>query len=335
MKFSIIIPVYDIAEYLPTCVESILSQTFTDYEVILIDDGSTDSSGALCDRYACQYPAVQVIHQANRGQSAARNAGLKKARGEYLLFVDGDDFYFDAHCLHRISERADGCDLVVFNWTITGENFGRPAGPQTQLASVYANGTDYLSAALKANPTYPWYPWPYAIRNDYWRQFGFRFREGIVYEDAELVYRVLLPAQRVHVLSNIIYAYRQSRPGSTTAAPNASRLSNLLWVAEKNIQEIRGHRDIPPELQKMLLNNFSYGYWAVFGTVSVVSPADQALLKKELAEKKWIFNYSTGAKVRLKAVLCRVNLNLALWLWKLWLMTKHKVRLLCPEPKIS
>ncbi len=321
MKFSIIIPVYDVEEYLPNCVESILSQTFTDYEVILIDDGSTDSSGALCDQYARRHPAFQVIHQANKGQSAARNAGLERARGEYLLFMDSDDFYVDACCLRRISERADGCDLVVFNWTIDGQAFGQPAGPQAGLAANYANGAEYLTAALRENPEYPWYPWPYAIRTGYWREFGFCFREGIVYEDVELLYRVLLPARRVCVISDVIYAYRQYRPRSTTTAPDARRLSNLLWAGEKNIREV-SRQDIPPKLKKMLLNNFSNCYWAVFGTVDYVSDADRKIVKEQLAEKKWMFQYSTGAKSRLKAVLCRINLSLALWLWSIWMMTK-------------
>ncbi len=324
VKFSIIIPVYDVEEYLPECVESILSQTFTDYEVILIDDGSADSSGALCDQYARRHPAFQVIHQENKGQSSARNEGLKRARGEYLLFVDSDDFYFDIHCLRRISERADGCDLVAFNWTIAGQASGQPAGPQAGLAGNYANGAEYLTDVLRENPAYPWYPWPYAIRTAYWREFGFRFREGIVYEDTELIYRVLLPARRVCVISDVTYVYRQHRPRSTTNAPNARRLSNLLEAGEKNIQEVCRRQDISPELKKMLLNNFSNCYWAVFGIVDYIGDADRNIVKRQLAEKKWMFRYSTGVKSRVKAAVCRVNLSLALWLWRIWMMTKRE-----------
>lgn len=91
MKISVVIPSYNSIKYLSQCVESVLSQTFKDYEIILVDDGSTDGSEKLCDDYESRYPFISVIHQENAGASAARNAGLKKASGEYVHFIDSDD----------------------------------------------------------------------------------------------------------------------------------------------------------------------------------------------------------------------------------------------------
>lgn len=91
MKLSIIVPVYKVRRHLQKCIESILQQTYTDYELILVDDGSTDGSGAICDRYAQECDKVRVIHKRNGGLSSARNAGLAVAKGEYITFVDGDD----------------------------------------------------------------------------------------------------------------------------------------------------------------------------------------------------------------------------------------------------
>ena len=91
MKLSIIVPVYNVRRYLQSCIESILQQTYTDYELILVDDGSPDSCGAICDRYASECDKVKVIHKKNGGLSSARNAGIAAARGEYITFVDGDD----------------------------------------------------------------------------------------------------------------------------------------------------------------------------------------------------------------------------------------------------
>lgn len=91
MKLSIIVPVYKVRRYLQRCIESILQQTYTDYELILVDDGSPDSCGAICDRYAQECDKVRVIHKKNGGLSSARNAGIAAARGEYITFVDGDD----------------------------------------------------------------------------------------------------------------------------------------------------------------------------------------------------------------------------------------------------
>lgn len=92
-QFSIIIPVYRVEEYLEKCVDSILAQTCQDFELLLIDDGSPDGSGAICDRYAASHPnQVRALHQPNGGAGAARNRGIELAQGDYLLFVDGDDW---------------------------------------------------------------------------------------------------------------------------------------------------------------------------------------------------------------------------------------------------
>lgn len=89
---SIIVPIYNVEQYISKCIESILAQTYRDFELILVDDGSTDMCGKICDEYAKQDSRVHVIHQENKGVSAARNAGISLAKGEYIMFVDSDDF---------------------------------------------------------------------------------------------------------------------------------------------------------------------------------------------------------------------------------------------------
>lgn len=112
-KISVIVPVYRAEQYLPTCVESILGQTFSDLELLLIDDGSPDRSGELCDQYAEQDARVRVIHKENGGVSTARNAGLDAATGEYITFVDSDD-YIDA-CIYEkmMAEAERGAEVVM------------------------------------------------------------------------------------------------------------------------------------------------------------------------------------------------------------------------------
>ena len=88
---SIIVPVYNVESYLPMCIDSILSQKFKDFELILIDDGSTDESGKICDKYIKKDPRIKVIHQRNQGLSAARNSGIEIAKGDFITFIDSDD----------------------------------------------------------------------------------------------------------------------------------------------------------------------------------------------------------------------------------------------------
>lgn len=91
-KISVIVPVYNVEKYLSRCIDSIISQTFSDFELILVDDGSTDSSGKICDEYGKKDGRVKVIHKKNGGQSSARNAGIENSTGEYISFVDSDDW---------------------------------------------------------------------------------------------------------------------------------------------------------------------------------------------------------------------------------------------------
>ena len=99
MIFSVVIPVYNVKDYLPKCIDSVLAQDFEDYEVILIDDGSTDGeSGAICDRYAAAHPErIRAIHKPNGGVGEARNVGIEAAQGEYLIFIDSDDYIAPRH----------------------------------------------------------------------------------------------------------------------------------------------------------------------------------------------------------------------------------------------
>lgn len=124
MKFSIIVPVYNISEYLPECIESILSQSFRDYELILVDDGSKDESGMICDRFAEKDTRIKVVHKENGGLVSARKAGIACASGDYILNIDGDDHIGEAY-LEEVSKIADrtGADMIAWGYTRT-ENDG-------------------------------------------------------------------------------------------------------------------------------------------------------------------------------------------------------------------
>ncbi len=111
---SVVVPVYNVEKYLDKCIKSIVDQTYANLEVILVDDGSTDSSGRICDKYAESDKRVHVLHQKNGGRSAARNAGMDRASGDYLMFVDGDD-WIDDNCLEEVYRFFENkTEMVVF-----------------------------------------------------------------------------------------------------------------------------------------------------------------------------------------------------------------------------
>ena len=112
---TIIIPVYNVEEYLDCCLNSIEKQTFKDYDVIIVDDGSTDKSSEICDRFAFKKENVKVIHKMNGGLSSARNAGIKAAKGQYLMFIDSDDFLINEYSLKGIADSLclTNADLLI------------------------------------------------------------------------------------------------------------------------------------------------------------------------------------------------------------------------------
>lgn len=142
MFFSVLIPVYNTAPYLRECMQSVLNQTFRDYEIVLLDDGSTDDSGAICDEYREQYPSfVRVIHKQNEGLMMTRRRGFQEAKGEYFICLDSDDYLYDPSALDRIRDIIirEKCDLVLFDY-IRGES----AKKDDHRASLFDYETEYV-----------------------------------------------------------------------------------------------------------------------------------------------------------------------------------------------
>lgn len=136
MKISVIVPVYNTEQYLPRCIESILSQSFTDFELLLIDDGSTDGCGAICDAYAKKDIRVRVFHQENCGASSARNYGLEKAKGTWATFIDSDDWIEEYYFQLAFEKNAD---LYVQNWSFAD------GGIMEHYQQQFVDGNNYCS----------------------------------------------------------------------------------------------------------------------------------------------------------------------------------------------
>lgn len=143
MKLSIIVPVYKVRRYLQRCIESILQQTYTDYELILVDDGSPDSCGAICDRYAHECDKVKVIHKKNGGLSSARNAGIAAARGEYITFVDGDDTVASGTYYHNMRILMSNPDIDILEYPII-EHYESPRSKIISFAPEKISGNENI-----------------------------------------------------------------------------------------------------------------------------------------------------------------------------------------------
>lgn len=192
--FSIIIPVYNVEAYLSKCLDSILAQRCQDFEVLLIDDGSKDGSGAICDRYAQSHPGqIRAIHQTNGGAGAARNQGIEQARGTYLLFVDGDDYLSD-NLLSDLAKAIarEPADLYLFGALV--ERDGKVTG---QLHEAVPPGQPVQAKSHPALFFGVMAPWNRAYCRRLFDDPGIRFATRVWYEDIRIVTKILALAQRV------------------------------------------------------------------------------------------------------------------------------------------
>ncbi len=224
MKLSVIVPVYNVEPYLPACLDSLLAQTLKDLEILLVDDGSTDASGTIADRYAAEHPdIVRCLHVDNGGQGRARNFALPLARGEYLGFVDSDDWILP-EMYERLCGLADetGADVAVCDFL-----------------ERYDDGSERLApAALQDHPL----SFAGSCCNKVFRASlvrGLRFPEGLWYEDFFFSAVMLMRSQRTEYLREPLYIYRRGQP-STMHNNNAAKNLDMLRIMEMLEKELDG-----------------------------------------------------------------------------------------------
>lgn len=215
MKLSIIVPIYNVASYLRKCVNSLLAQDISDHEIILVDDGSPDECPQICNQYAEQYSNIKVIHQANAGLSAARNSGVKVATGDYIIFVDSDD-YLQPNVLGALMEQVerDNLDVLRFRYQNVRES-GEAFAPYKDMTNyndyspIPTDGLTFLNERMGTQC----YAVQFLVRRDIVLQE--RFTPGIYFEDTDWTPRMLLRAKRVASTELVVYNYLW-REGSIT-----------------------------------------------------------------------------------------------------------------------
>ena len=225
---SIIVPVYKVESYLPKCIDSILAQTFTDFELILVDDGSPDNCPALCDAAAAKDARIRVIHQKNGGLSAARNAGLDVARGEWIGFVDSDDYIAPEmyEALYK-AVQSTGADLALCDYAEVDETGALCPPMHISLAEQVFAGRELLK---NATDTMIQPAWNKLYRRAIFAQL--RYPEGKLNEDLFLIPEVCLQIQKAVVVPKALYYYVQ-RGGSIMSGNKTLRHFDAAAAAQR------------------------------------------------------------------------------------------------------
>ena len=214
---TIIIPAYNAAATLSRCLDSIIAQSFTDWEAMVVDDGSADSTPAICDEYAAKDSRIRVMHKQNGGVSAARNAALEVAAGQFVAFVDSDDWAGPDYLKNMLETMDEGVDLVVAGATLHQGD----AVIERQCPAVAAGGGDFDALFDGTSLARRTGPWGKLYKMDIVKKNGLRFPEDIhMGEDACFLYEYMLHSDSVKLISSADYHYYVAVEGSLTKKVN-------------------------------------------------------------------------------------------------------------------
>jgi len=226
--FSIIVPVYNVESYISTCVNSILKQNYVRFEILLINDGSTDNSAKICDDYAALNKEVRVIHQKNGGLSSARNTGLQNAKGNYIWFVDSDDWIAENALEIIAKELNDDIEMLGFYESKYIENEERFIKQKKIIKIETTNGFSYINANDKFVPSVCFYVYNINFINKH----GLLFKEKLIHEDDYFSLQCFAKVTQIRKIENVLYYYRIRENSIVTRNVTIEKLNSLLEIVK-------------------------------------------------------------------------------------------------------
>ena len=294
MKISCIIPVYKVESYLRKCVVSLNHQTFRDIEVILVDDGSPDGSPQLCDALAREDSRIKVIHKENGGLSDARNAGLLAATGDYVVFVDGDDFWMDNNALQQLVDVVKPeLDFIGYNcsyyypdsetystWVAYDEVLEKPTDKNTAMRTLVKSGTFPMSACLKL------------MKRSFLIDNKLFFKKGQIAEDIPWFINVLDATKKCCFVNQYIYAYRQNVVGSISNTRGRKSFDHLFDIFKTELSLVES-RSFNEEAKNALKSFLAYEYCILLTYKGIDKKT-----KRELLNYKDVLAYDRNPKVK-------------------------------------
>lgn len=288
-QFSIIIPVYNVEKYLRECLDSVLNQSYTGrYEVICVNDGSTDGSLAILLEYAKNYPDLNVVDSENGGTASARNIGIRNAKGEYIWFVDSDD-WVERNSLQILAEYLSYSkpEVLCFNGKLYHEEDGREEHDEGIVESRLTGWDYYNKYALQSRK----FHFVCVVLRLYKREFLLKhelfFEVGILHEDNLWIPQMCYYAESVISIPNSLYVYR-IRAGSKMQTVSEKKVFDIIRVANKLSEFFVSKTGID---KRVLYREIAGEYFSVF------MPPNTEVLEKDFSEIKKMINWDSYKKV--------------------------------------
>jgi len=306
---SFVLPVYNVENELDECMESILSQMGEQCEIILVDDGSTDRSGYICDTYCGTYDCVTAMHKPNGGLSSARNAGLEAAQGQYVAFVDSDDRIVSGAVPQIIAwigtNDADICFLNAVKFFPDGS--AQPLEDQIEPGRVRNQPKGSVLEYLALLPKYPGSACTKIYRKGFLSQNDLMFpRDTRLSEDLGFCRDCFLMAESFDALTMPYYEYRQSREGSITSTVTLKSFQGLELFIRETVEQAAEHGPSKDETRACMLSFAAYEYSIVLWQYSQLPMKDHRKVKEFLDRYRWVLRY--GRTMKLTAVRTALDL---------------------------
>ncbi|WP_443596824.1 glycosyltransferase [Agathobacter sp.] len=328
MKFSIIIPVYNAEKYLKECVDSILKQTYQHYEVILVNDESTDSSAFICDGYVEQDKRVKVIHKKNGGTADSRNVGLDNATGDYIMFMDNDDYWKSVDVLEKIEvklkeSRADVLMFDTMEYWQNKDEFSM-SSKKCERKEVVNQPKEIALKAIIGNGLLYRAVWAKVVKADLIRENHLYFEKGIRNEDTDWTAKMLLCAKSYDWHEDVFYVYRKGTGiAQTSKRVSYKEVKDLKDICEKYIDIAENLKS--DMFQKIFCSYLSYPYSVLMGQVKLLSKTDRVKIgERDIKKNSYILKYDLDPSVKMvKKVYNVLGYNLTAFLLKLYLLRNN------------
>ncbi len=323
MKVSFVIPVYKVEQYLERCIKSIADQTYRDIEIILVDDGSPDSCPVLCDRYAKEDSRIKAVHKENGGLSDARNYGTKYATGDYLIYVDSDDFWIhtdDLEKLIRVAKANPNADFINFNcsyyftdsdsyapWVSYDERLSTPKEKNETVKLLTATSSMVMSACMKM------------MKRQFVVDNNLTFIKGQLSEDIPWFINLLDCCKTCIFVNLNVYAYRQGVFGSITHNVGQKNIDSLINIIESELQKI-GKRSFDEEAKNCIMSFLAYEYCIILGYLQFLDQRTAKAKYHYLKRYRYLLNFTMDPKVKkVHVAVCLLGLRLTTKLlqWKI------------------
>jgi len=305
-EFSVIVPVYKVEKYLRRCVDSILIQKNADFEVILVDDGSPDNCGAICDEYAAKDDRVTVIHQENKGLSGARNSGINSSKGEYLVFIDSDDYWNSETGLNELSKlikENDFLDIVCFGVNIITES-GKLVKTRkpTIKTKDFRNKYETLKTMIYRNE-YISTSYVKAIKRKLIVDNGIYFIDRIFSEDIEWSARLMVLCQSIGLSEAAFYDRMIRSEGAITSSIGRKNVLDILNQIENGVEFAKEHAE-NKEFLDLYNEYWAYQYAMLLGFCRrTIKDTDFSNIKQRMKELSWLLQFNHVNKVKLVRIM--------------------------------